>query len=75
MANKWMAGVLTAALLMANLPNASAAPPNHDDRGDDRGRIKRVLLISIDGMHAVEYENCANEQYPPRFGRARPKTA
>ncbi len=58
MANKWMAGVLTTALLMANLPNASAAPPNHDDRGDDRGRIKRVLLISIDGMHAVDYANC-----------------
>jgi Type I phosphodiesterase / nucleotide pyrophosphatase len=24
------------------------------------GPIKRVLLISIDGMHAVDFENCAN---------------
>src|SRR5215469_15977394 len=22
--------------------------------------IKRVLLISVDGMHAVDFENCAN---------------
>ena len=24
------------------------------------GRIKRVLLISVDGMHAVDFSNCAN---------------
>jgi type I phosphodiesterase/nucleotide pyrophosphatase len=27
---------------------------------DDHGRIKRVLLISVDGMHAVDFLNCAN---------------
>jgi hypothetical protein len=38
----------------------SAKPgPGHDDqRGRDRD-IRRVLLISIDGMHAVDFENCA----------------
>jgi hypothetical protein len=25
-----------------------------------QGKIKRVLLISVDGMHAVDYLNCAN---------------
>src|SRR5580700_7641245 len=27
---------------------------------DFHGKIKRVLLISIDGMHAVDFLNCAN---------------
>lgn len=27
---------------------------------DDGGRIKHVLLISVDGMHAVDFLNCAN---------------
>jgi len=27
---------------------------------DDHGHIKRVLLISVDGMHAVDFSNCAN---------------
>jgi hypothetical protein len=26
----------------------------------DKGPIKRVLLISIDGMHAVDFQNCVN---------------
>jgi len=28
------------------------------DAGFEQGPIKRVLLISIDGMHAVDFENC-----------------
>src|SRR5271169_2765324 len=28
------------------------------DHGHDHGKIKRVLLISIDGMHAVDFANC-----------------
>ncbi len=37
------------------------AAQNHD-RDNDHGRnqIKRVLLISVDGMHAVDFSNCAN---------------
>jgi len=30
------------------------------DHGHDHGKIKRVLLISIDGMHAVDFANCVN---------------
>jgi len=29
-------------------------------RADDDSPIKRVLLISIDGMHALDFANCAN---------------
>jgi hypothetical protein len=25
-----------------------------------QGRVKRVLLISVDGMHAIDFSNCAN---------------
>jgi hypothetical protein len=31
-----------------------------DDRNERHDHIKRVLLISIDGMHAVDFANCAN---------------
>ena len=36
------------------------AQHDHDDRDNDRNHIKRVLLISVDGMHAVDFLNCAN---------------
>src|SRR5580704_16351330 len=29
--------------------------------------INRVLLISIDGMHALDYENCVNGGYCPNM--------
>jgi hypothetical protein len=37
--------------------------------GDDElhGRIKHVLLISIDGMHAVDFENCVASQTCPQL--------
>ena len=31
-----------------------------EDGNGHKGGIKRVLLISIDGMHAVDFANCAN---------------
>ena len=31
-----------------------------EDSDGHKGEIKRVLLISIDGMHAVDFANCAN---------------
>jgi Type I phosphodiesterase / nucleotide pyrophosphatase len=33
-----------------------------------RGKIKRVLLISIDGMHAVDFANCVNGVTNVNFG-------
>lgn len=50
---RWFAAVLFAA--MGLTPGLYAGPGN----GSDGGRETRhVLLISIDGMHALDYENC-----------------
>lgn len=38
---------------------AVAATPLRADDDWGHNHIKRVLLISIDGMHAVDYQNCA----------------
>src|SRR5215471_17923500 len=34
---------------------------------NDRNGIRRVLLISIDGMHALDYENCNAGGYCPNL--------
>ena len=34
---------------------------------DDRDGIRHVLLISVDGMHALDYENCAAGGYCPNL--------
>jgi hypothetical protein len=46
-------GVATAALLLGALP-AVAEPPSNN------GPIQHVLLISVDGMHAVDFINCSS---------------
>jgi hypothetical protein len=38
----------------------SAGTAIAQDDNFQQGHIKRVLLISVDGMHAVDFENCAN---------------
>ena len=48
------AGVSALALLLAT----SAAADDWQDH--DRDRIRHVLLISVDGMHAVDFVNCAH---------------
>ncbi|MBV8133808.1 MAG: alkaline phosphatase family protein [Alphaproteobacteria bacterium] len=48
------------AVLGAGLLAVSAGLPAHADGGGGLGGdIKRVLLISIDGMHALDFINCA----------------
>jgi hypothetical protein len=48
-----MAGVATAlALSSSTLPTAAQPAPGS-------GKIKHVLLLSIDGMHAVDFYNCS----------------
>jgi hypothetical protein len=54
---------LAAALLLAG----AAAPQAHSDEGIHGDGIRHVLLISIDGMHAVDYENCAKGGYCPNL--------
>lgn len=60
MASKWKAGVLAGALLLlSSMPGAYAAP--RDGRNSNEGsRFRHVLLLSIDGMHALDFKNCAN---------------
>jgi hypothetical protein len=54
MPKKWKAGALIAAFILSTMSNVYAAPQG------GRHQIRRVLLISIDGMHALDFENCAN---------------
>ena len=52
---------LEGAAVGAGLLVASAGLPAHadGDGGFGGNGIKRVLLISIDGMHALDFINCA----------------
>ncbi len=67
MESKWKAGVLTAALILFTMSNVYASP--NDGRGRDGGhdRIRHVLLISIDGMHAVDFANCVASNSCPHL--------
>jgi type I phosphodiesterase/nucleotide pyrophosphatase len=49
-----LAVALSVGLIGTTLP----APARANDEFGDGHKIKHVLLISIDGMHAVDYENC-----------------
>jgi predicted AlkP superfamily pyrophosphatase or phosphodiesterase len=50
-----IAGVLSAATLLSPMQGMAA---NNTKPGS--GKIKHVLLISIDGMHAVDFYNCSH---------------
>jgi hypothetical protein len=47
----------------------TAAGPLRQVAADDRGRgpIRRVLLLSLDGMHALDYANCVSGGYCPHL--------
>ncbi len=45
--------------LVALLPAMCAAQGTADWDRSNRGDIRHVLLISVDGMHAVDFRNCA----------------
>jgi len=57
-----MKRVIALLSLAAACSAVSAIAQDHDDDHDHfgHGRIKHVLLISVDGMHAVDFANCAN---------------
>jgi hypothetical protein len=48
------------AIAIISLVAACAAASAIAQDNDGKGPIKRVLLISVDGMHAVDFANCAN---------------
>jgi hypothetical protein len=67
MASKWKTGTLVGALILFTMSNLYAGPK--DGRGWDDGhrRIRHVLLISIDGMHAVDFKNCVASDTCPHL--------
>jgi hypothetical protein len=54
---KWV-GSAGSALLLAALSVPSVHAQNNDSFREHHG-IRHVLLISVDGMHAVDYLNCS----------------
>ena len=59
MTSKWKAAVLTAALILSTTSASYAGPNPGPQRGDEASKFKHVLLLSIDGMHAVDFLNCS----------------
>ena len=60
-----LVGIAVSLLLTTAGPLQQVAAANDNDRGP--GPIRRVLLISIDGMHALDYANCVNGGYCPHL--------
>jgi hypothetical protein len=58
-----LALALSVGLIGATVP----APARANDELGEGHRIKHVLLISIDGMHAVDYENCVASKTCPHL--------
>ncbi len=54
MNNRFPCTAIVAACLMVS------AAAESGDRDSDKSSVKHVLLISIDGMHALDYKNCAH---------------
>src|SRR5215467_14027541 len=54
---------LAVAISLASL----VAPQARSDDSNERGGIRHVLLLSIDGMHALDFENCAAGGYCPNL--------
>src|SRR5579864_5105314 len=67
MESKWKVGVLTAALILFTMSNVYGGPKDGRGEDDGHGRIRHVLLISIDGMHAVDFANCVASNTCPHL--------
>jgi hypothetical protein len=59
--NRWTVGAILGALSLttAGVPFLHAAPQHGDRQSGNGHSIRHVLLISIDGMHAVDFINCS----------------
>ena len=60
MASKWKAGILAAALILSPMSKIYAGPRDGRHWDDDHNKIRHVVLLSIDGMHAVDFYNCSH---------------
>jgi hypothetical protein len=54
-----LAAAVSAMMTTATIVATVTAPTAYADEGGHAGRIRHVLLVSIDGMHAVDYLNCS----------------
>lgn len=52
-----LAAAVSAMMTTATIVATVTAPTAYADEGGHAGRIRHVLLVSIDGMHAVDYLN------------------
>jgi Type I phosphodiesterase / nucleotide pyrophosphatase len=69
MASKWKFGCLTAAFMLFVLSDVHAGPkPPRPQEGGGQ-HIRHVLLISIDGMHAVDYAYCVAHDTCPTLAQ------
>ncbi|HWN74557.1 MAG TPA: alkaline phosphatase family protein [Candidatus Udaeobacter sp.] len=55
-----MKQLLAASLSLGLIASTIPAPAHANDDWERNTKIKHVLLVSIDGMHAVDFLNCAN---------------
>ncbi len=54
------------AIMFFSLATLVSLPVFSDD-GENREGVQRVLLLSIDGMHALDFENCVNSGTCPHL--------
>ncbi|HXW56379.1 MAG TPA: alkaline phosphatase family protein [Candidatus Cybelea sp.] len=59
MLNKWKLAALGAVVIVFLMQSVSAGPKDGHQWSQQQSRIRHVLLISIDGMHAVDLLNCS----------------
>ena len=65
MASKWKTGILIAAFTLTAMAGAQAGPKPAPPQERGNHAIQHVLLISIDGMHAVDFANCVASKTCP----------
>jgi hypothetical protein len=65
MASKWKIGSLTAVFMLVAMATVQAGPKPAAPQEGGNHQIRHVLLISIDGMHAVDFANCVASKTCP----------
>jgi hypothetical protein len=58
--------IVATASMVAMVP-LSAGPRARGDHEREESRVRHVLLISIDGMHALDFENCVKDGTCPHL--------
>ena len=67
----WVWTTLAALVSIGSVVQLSAGPKPGGDRERDESRIRHVLLLSIDGMHALDFETCVAAGTCPHLAELR----